>query len=335
VAIYLITGADDRLVSARITELVDQLIGTSDRASMYESHDAGAAVADERELAIRNAVVSAETPSLFGDARVVVLRGIHEATVDQLSPLIEYLRNPSESSHLVITTSGKLAKSTTDALKKSGATVFATAPPGRRNELVVWFQEQFTQAGLKLDSDAMNNVIDWLGQDQARLPSLIEVLVSAFGTSKKLLADDIQPFLGEQGSVLPWDLTDAIDRADASTALAMLRRMIRSGEYHPLQVMSLLHNHYVRLLKLDGPDVRDVQQAMTLIGSKSDFQGRKYLELYRRVGSSGVSGAIQLLSRADIDLRGGKDLPEELTMEILVARLSKMGSPTPRSSRKR
>lgn len=334
-AIYLITGADDRLVSARITELVDQLIGTSDRASMYESHDAGAAVADERELAIRNAVVSAETPSLFGDARVVVLRGIHEATVDQLSPLIEYLRNPSESSHLVITTSGKLAKSTTDALKKSGATVFATAPPGRRNELVVWFQEQFTQAGLKLDSDAMNNVIDWLGQDQARLPSLIEVLVSAFGTSKKLLADDIQPFLGEQGSVLPWDLTDAIDRADASTALAMLRRMIRSGEYHPLQVMSLLHNHYVRLLKLDGPDVRDVQQAMTLIGSKSEFQGRKYLELYRRVGSSGVSGAIQLLARADIDLRGGKDLPEELTMEILVARLSKMGSPTPRSSRKR
>lgn len=334
-AIYLITGADDRLVSARLIELVDQLIGTADRASMYESHDAGAAVADDREMAIRNAVVSAETPSLFGDSRVVVLRGIHEATVDQLIPLIEYLRNPSELSHLVVTASGKLAKSTTEALKKSGATVFATAPPGRRNELVVWFQEQFTQAGLKLDSDAMNNVIDWLGQDQARLPSLIEVLVSAFGTSKKLLSDDIQPFLGEQGSVLPWDLTDAIDRSDASTALAMLRRMIRSGEYHPLQVMSLLHNHYVRLLKLDGPDVRDVQQAMTLIGSKSDFQGRKYLELFRRVGSDGVAGAIQLLSRADIDLRGGKDLPEELTMEILVARLSKMGSPAPRSSRKR
>lgn len=334
-AIYLITGADERLVSARLTELVDELIGDADRASMYESHDADVATAEERERVVQSAVVSAETPSLFGDARVVVLRGIHEATVDQLTSLVEYLRNPSDASHLIVTASGKLAKSTTDALKKSGATVFATTPPGRRNELVVWFQEQFSQAGLKLDADAMNSVIDWLGQDQARLPSLIEVLVSAFGTSKKLLADDVQPFLGEQGSVLPWDLTDAIDSADASTALAMLRRMIRSGEYHPLQVMGLLHNHYVRLLKLDGPDVRDVQQAMTLIGSKSDFQGRKYLDLYRRVGSGGVSNAIQLLSRADIDLRGGKDLPEELTMEILVARLSKMGSPAPRSSRKR
>lgn len=334
-AIYLITGTDDRLVSARLTELVDQLIGSGDRTTMYESHDAEAATAEERERAIRNAVMSAETPSLFGDIRVVVLRGIHEATVDQLAPLVGYLHDPPETTHLVITASGKLAKSTTDALKKSGATVFATLPPTRRNDLVVWFQEQFAQAGLKLDPDAMNSVIDWLGQDQARLPSLVEVLVSAFGTSKKLSADEVQPFLGEQGSVLPWDLTDAIDRADASTALTMLRRMVRSGEYHPLQVMSLLHNHYVRLLKLDGPDVRDAQQAMTLIGSKSEFQGRKYLDLYRRIGSSGVSSAVQLLSRADIDLRGGKDLPEELTMEILVARLSKMGGPAPRTSRKR
>lgn len=334
-AIYLITGSDDRLISAQLTELVDQLIGSADRATMFESHDVGAPAADDRDLAIRNAVMSAETPSLFGDTRVVVLRGIQEATVDQLAPLVRYLRDPPETTHLVMTTLGKLAKSTMDALNKSSATIIATAPPARRSELVAWFQEQFTQAGLKLDAEAMNSVIDWLGQDQARLPSLIEVLVSAFGTSKKLLVDDIQPFLGEQGSVLPWDLTDAIDRADAATALAMLRRMVRSGEYHPLQVMSLLHNHYVRLLKLDGPDVLDAQQAMTLIGSKSEFQGRKYLDLYHRVGSSAVSSAMQLLSRADIDLRGGKDLPEELTMEILVARLSKMGGPVPRTSRKR
>ncbi|MHB1090214.1 MAG: DNA polymerase III subunit delta, partial [Ilumatobacteraceae bacterium] len=205
-AIYLITGTDDRLVSAQLTELVDQLIGSGDRTTMYESHDAEAATAEERERAIRNAVMSAETPSLFGDVRVVVLRGIHEATVDQLAPLVGYLHDPPETAHLVITASGKLAKSTTDALKKSGATVIATSPPARRNDLVVWFQEQFAQAGLKLDPDAMNSVIDWLGQDQARLPSLVEVLVSAFGTSKKLSADEVQPFLGEQGSVLPWDL---------------------------------------------------------------------------------------------------------------------------------
>jgi len=335
VAIYLISGSDERLISAQLTELVNQLIGDLDRTTMYESHDVDAAATDERDRAVRNAVMGCETPSLFGDTRVVVMRGIQEATVDQLTPLFEYLRNPAETSHLVLTSSGKLAKSTTDALKKAGATTMATSPPSRRNELTVWFQEQFARTGLKLDPTAMENVINWLGQDQARLPSLIDVLVSAFGTSKKLSADDVQPFLGEQGSVLPWDLTDAIDRSDSATALEMLRRMVRSGEYHPLQIMSLLHNHYVRLLKLDGPEIRETSQAMALIGSRSDFQTRKYMDLYRRVGTSGVASAIALLARADLDLRGGKDLPEELTMEILVARLCKMGGPASRSTKRR
>lgn len=334
-AIYLISGSDDRLISAQLSDLVNQLIGDADRSSMYESHDVDTAAADDRERALRNAVMGCETPSLFGDTRVVVMRGIQEATVDQLTPLLEYLRNPAENTHLVLTSSGKLAKSTTDALKKSGATTISTSPPSRRNEVTVWFQEQFTQTGLKLDPAAMESVIDWLGQDQARLPSLIEVLVAAFGTAKKLSADDVQPFLGQQGSVLPWDLTDAIDRSDSAAALEMLRRMVRSGEYHPLQIMSLLHNHYLRLLKLDGPEIRETSQAMSLIGSKSEFQTRKYVDLYRRVGTSGVAGAIALLARADLDLRGGKDLPEELTMEILVARLCKMGGPTSRSTKRR
>jgi DNA polymerase-3 subunit delta len=335
VAIYLISGSDERLISAQLTELVNQLIGDLDRTTMYESHDVGAAATDERDRAVRNAVMSCETPSLFGDTRVVVMRGIQEATVDQLTPLFEYLCNPAETTHLVLTSSGKLTKSTTDALKSAGATTIATSPPSRRNELNVWFQEQFAHTGLKLDPTAMENVINWLGQDQARLPSLMDVLVSAFGTSKKLSADDVQPFLGEQGSVLPWDLTDAIDHSDSATALEMLRRMVRSGEYHPLQIMSLLHNHYVRLLKLDGPEIRETSQAMALIGSKSDFQTRKYMDLYRRVGTRSVASAIALLARADLDLRGGKDLPEELTMEILVARLCKMGGPASRSTKRR
>ena len=59
---------------------------------------------------------------------------------------------------------------------------------------------------------------------------------------------------------------------------------------------------------------------------------KKYLSQYRRLGGAGISQAVQLLARADIDLRGGKDLGEELTMEILVARLCRMGAST-RSNR--
>ena len=335
VTVYLITGSDSRLISAKLTDLTDQLIGDGDRNTMYESHDLETGTAEDREVAIANAVMGAQTESLFGDQRVVVLRGLQEATVEQLKPLVKYLEKPLEVTHLVITAEGKLAKSTTDALKNAGATTFNTSPPSRKNDLTTWFMEQFTEAGLKLDSSAVAAIMNWLGQDQARLPSLIDVLSSTYGTAKKLSTVDVEPFLGDQGSVLPWDLTDAIDRSDSATALAMLRRMLRSGEYHPLQVMSLLHGHYTKLMKLDGPDVRSAQDAMSLIGSKSDFQAKKYLSTYQRMGSRNISSAVQLLARADIDLRGGKDLEEELIMEILIARLSRLGGGVTRATSSR
>ena len=38
-AIFHISGSDARLVSARLTDLVAELIGDGDRGSLFESHD--------------------------------------------------------------------------------------------------------------------------------------------------------------------------------------------------------------------------------------------------------------------------------------------------------
>jgi DNA polymerase-3 subunit delta len=335
VAVYLVLGSDLRLVSARLTDLVDELVGDRDRTTTHESFDLGGTSTDERQAVVSNAVSAAQTQSLFQDVKVVVLREIGEATVEQLSPLVKYLPQVESATHLVLTSTSKLAKSTLDALKNVGATVFETNPPSRKNEVYDWFDESLQEAGINVEPAAIAAMVEWLGEDRARLPGLIEVLSSTYGTSKKLSIVDIEPFLGEKGSVLPWDLTDAIDKADSAVALMMLRRMIRSGEYHPLQVMSLLHNHYSKLLRLDGPVINSVGDAKTLIGSKSDFQARKYMDVGRRMGSRNVSAAVHLLARADIDLRGGRDLEEELTMEILVARLCRLSGGGTTSLRRR
>ena len=330
VTIHLITGSDPRLVSDKVSEITRELITSmstkESRSTILETHDAGVASSQEREDAIRKAVASAETMSLFGEERVVVIREISDATVSELSSLMSYLEQPSDSTHLVLSASKKLAKSVSDALNRAGATVMATTPPARRQELVTWFLERFGESGLTLELSALNMIIDWLGEDQARLPGLIDVLVSTYGTSRKLKSEDVEAFLGDAGSVKPWDLTDAIDEGNAPLALEMLRRMIRGGESHPLQIMAILHTHYTKLMRLDGPELHTANDALALIGGKSEFQGKKYMNQYRRLGGQGVSQAVQLLARADIDLRGGKDLGEELTMEILIARLCRMGA---------
>ena len=112
--IHLITGNDPRLVSDKVTEITRELIKSmnsqENRSTILETHDAGAPSGDLRENAIRQAVASAETMSLFGEERVVVIREISEATVGELTTLVKYLEHPSDSTHLVVSASGKLPK---------------------------------------------------------------------------------------------------------------------------------------------------------------------------------------------------------------------------------
>lgn len=329
-AIFHVLGDDARLVSARLTKLITELVGDQSRAGSLESHDLADQTAEGREAAVGSVVSALQTESLFAERRVVVLRAIDEATLETLAPLLAALPAAVDSADLIVTSTGRLPKTLTDALSEAGATRIDTKAPTSKRDLVTWATSQFVEAGLKVEAAAVAEAVTWLGQDRARLPSLISVLLSTYGTSRKLGADEVRPFLGEQGGVAPWDLTDAIDTGRMADALHMLRRMVRGGEFHPLQVMSVLHNHYTRLLRLDGAEATAPADVMGLIGVKSEFQARKYLDASQRLGSRSVRAAIVLLADADRDLRGGRDLDEELVLEILVARLARLVAPAPR-----
>jgi DNA polymerase-3 subunit delta len=79
------------------------------------------------------------------------------------------------------------------------------------------------------------------------------------------------------------------------------------------------------LLTLDGANASDESSAAAVLGIKPGFPARKALDQYRKLGNAGVVRAIGLLAQADLDLRGAKEWPDELVMEVLVARLSRLG----------
>jgi DNA polymerase-3 subunit delta len=134
--------------------------------------------------------------------------------------------------------------------------------------------------------------------------------------------------------VAPWDLTDAIDKGDANTALVMLHRMMKAGGSHPMQILALLANRYAQMMKIDGRGVRSGADAAAILGGK-EFTARKVLEQYQRLGSAGVARANSLIASADLDLRGATDWEPELVMEVLIARLSRLAGTQPTGSRTR
>ena len=316
-ACYLITGSDESLVLTAVSDLVKQLVGNGDRSLMVDDFDG-----DEYEMG--SLVDSAQTPPFFTEARVVIARNISRFNTDDVSSLVAYLADPLPSTELVLVGGGRLPKALTDALKAAKATIVETNPPSKARDRSEWFDEQVKGAGLKLDAQALQLLASWLGEDAGRLQGILDTLRSTYGEGTTLRVADVTPFLGEAGGVPPWDLTDAVDRGDTTLSLQLLHRMMRAGERHPLQVMSILHGHYSKLLTLDGADARDEASAAAALGIKPGFPARKALDQYRKLGGGNVGKAIGLLAQADLDLRGAKEWPEELVMEVLVARLSRL-----------
>ncbi len=181
---------------------------------------------------------------------------------------------------------------------------------------------------MKLDRAAVDRLNEHLGEDVGRLPGLLAMLAAAYGENTKVGLDELEPFLGQAGGVAPWDLTDAIDSGATELAVTQLHRMLEAGERHPLVVMATLHRHYAAMLRLDGSGVTNENEAAELLGVKP-YPAKKALTQARRLGRAELARAIALLAAADLDLRGASAWPEELVLEVLVARLSRLG---PRAS---
>ncbi len=318
----LVRGDNPSLVRDEVRRLVDELVGTADRA-LVVTELAG----DDYELG--RLVDAAQTPPFLTARRVVVGRDVHRFTsADAVAPLVAYLADPLPSSDLVLVwESGRVPKTLLDAVTRAGGAALE-ASPGRDPK--GWVTEHLARSGLHLDARARQLVVDTLGEDVARLRGVTETLAATFGPGARLTDDSVRPYLGEAGALAPWQLTDAVDRGDIGAALERLHRMLRAGDRHPLQVLFTLHGHYGRMLALDGAQVggapiRGEKEAASLLGLRgSTYPARKALEQGRRLGQARLSRAIALLAQADLDLRGAKAWPEELVMEVLVARLASL-----------
>ncbi|MDJ0767827.1 MAG: DNA polymerase III subunit delta [Ilumatobacter sp.] len=319
-AIHLLTGDDESIVRSKAHDLVHELIGDGDRSLMVDEFEG-------EEYELREVADAAQTMPFLTDRRVVVARDVGRFNSDDLPPILHYLESPLDTTDLVfVSGGGRLAKKLSDAVKAAGGLTVNTNPPNRAKDRQTWVAVEAEEHGVRLDPGAAARIAEQLGEDVGRLDGVLAVLRSTYGDRAKITAGDVEPFLGEAGGVPPWDFTDAIDAGRTAKALMLLGRMIHGGERHPLQIMAILHTHYGRLARLDGVDATNENEAAEAMGIKPGFPAKKALGNYRRLGGGGVQRAIELLARADLDLRGDTDLDSEMVIEVLVARLSRLGS---------
>ena len=318
VSVHVLTGDDESILRAAVNTLVQTLVGDGDRALMVDEFDA-------EDYTLGAVVDAAHTAPFLTERRVVVARGAGRFSTDELGVLVTYLGDPLPSTELVIEWGSQRRPKPFDAaLTKAGATIVSTAPPNRPRDRGAWVQSEARTAGVRLNSAAVDVIVDHLGENVGSLDGVLRTVAATFGEGTVLGPEHVEPFLGDAGGVPPWDLTDAIDSGRTSRAIELLGRMLGAGERHPLQVMAILQGHYGKLATLDGRNLRTEADAAAALGIKPGYPARKAMEQARRLGGTSIRRAIDLLAAADLDLRGRRDLDSSLVIEILVARLSRL-----------
>jgi DNA polymerase-3 subunit delta len=317
-AVVLIDGNDPTLVSEAVTAIVADLVGSADRSLAVEDHGG-------EELDLAAVADGCATPPFLVDRRVVVVRDIGRFSAEEVAPLLAYLDDPLPSTALVLVAGGgQITPKLAAKVKSSGRVIPAKVESRQPWD---WARQRLQRAPVRLDGAAEAVLRDHLGEDVSRVVPLIDLLVAAYGEGATLGADEIAPYLGEAGSVTPWAFTDAIDSGQTEAALRDLRRLLGSGERHPLEVLAILRTHVQSRLKVDSPAIRNEAQAADAMGiakGRSTFPAKKALATARRWGSDGVAEAVSLVAEAEVNLKGAIEWPAEAVLEVLVARLCRL-----------
>jgi DNA polymerase-3 subunit delta len=340
-AVFVIKGTEPALVDRGVNRLLAQLTFSNHQPADEESPAspaATAAVAIEEhrvppqagadEGVIGSVTDALFTPAFLADRRIVVLRDAENLDAAQAAELAARLSEPFAPNVLVLAIVGKTLPAPLAKAVKGRGREIETSPGASGKARSQWINDQLQLAPVHLEPAARQLLERHLGEDVSRLYALLDVLAAAYGEGGRVSAAELEPFLGEEGGAPPWDLTDALDNGDAKTAVAVAHRLLGPGGRHPFQLLATLHRHYGAMLRLDGAGVSDPNAAAALLGM-SPFPARKVLDQARKIGSGRVAKAISLIADADLDLRGVVDWPDELVIEVLVARLAQLGRSRP------
>jgi DNA polymerase-3 subunit delta len=173
------------------------------------------------------------SPSLFGDRRVVVLRGAHEIKADLLAALKAHLADLSEEVRLVVVhPGGARGKALLDLLRGADAAVTECPKITRAEERQAFVRAEVARVGGAISPDAVALLLDAVGTDLRELSTACSQLVADAGGRVDGAA--VTRYHRGRAEVTGFAVADRAVVGDVAGALEALRWALAVGVAHVL-----------------------------------------------------------------------------------------------------
>ena len=261
------------------------------------------------------------TPSLFGEARALLVTEAKELPKEALGELAAYLAAPDHDSRLVLVARvGERAKAPAalDKLVKPVGEVREVKVPARK-DLEGWVVARGERVGVPVAVPGARALVTTIGDAPAELSAALGQLADAFPGERvtpELVARQFRG-LGEQKT---WDLCDKAFGKDLPAAMRSLRSIQEAGD----DMLMVLGGVAARLRDLIR--VRSLPERMApgelarAAGLRFEWQARRYQQQARGFTLDELTALHERVADADRALKSGSD--GEVVMPVLVAAIA-------------
>ncbi len=277
-------------------------------------------VYDASEINPETLVSACNSFSLFGEGPFVVLKNLDAWNAAQKAVIVDYLKDPSPGSDLLLLGKRLGARERLlSAVKNSGEVHTFDRPTGKA--LVRWLVGHAKRLDLDLPEDVAEDLANRCAEDKTRLMQETEKLALYVGDGTAT-HEDVAALCPPDVQSNIFAFVDSLAAGERDRALALLEDLIGTGE-PPLRLTFMIRRQFQLIARARALIERGISRKEIASRLKvPPFVARKLEEQGGQLDEGNLDRALALVQDLESGLKGGSYLSDELQVEMTVLGLS-------------
>ena len=256
-------------------------------------------------------------PSLFGDARLVIIRAAQDVRTAAAAVLGPYLTTPAEGTVLVLHhAGGAKGKAVLEAARKAKALEIGCTKLARPDERADFVRAEVRRVGGRISPDAVSALLDAVGSDLRELAAVSAQLVSDSGGEVGL--DLVRAYHRGRAEVTGFAVSDLAVVGRSGPALEALRFALSVGVPHVVIADALADG--VRSVARVASAGRGDQYALAKKLGMPPWKVKRASSQARGWTEAGLREALGVVATLNADVKGAAADPG-FALELAVRRI--------------
>jgi len=258
--------------------------------------------------------------TMFKEKKMVILRNIFQ-NQDFKEKFIKDIKKLISSEDIILIVEKRdvpANNSLFKALKKKARC--QEFKPLEKGQLKHWTKKEFEKHKTQIKPEALERLIEFVGNDLWRLSNEIKKLVSFKQKNSQVQAEDVNVLIRPKIETDIFTTIDCIAQNNKKRAIELLKKHLEKGD-SPLYLLSMINFQFRNLLIIR--DLIDQNTSFYLISQKANLHPyvvKKSYPLAKKFKLSELKKIYQKIFEVDLNIKTGKIEPET-ALELLIAQI--------------